>query len=460
MARLFGTDGIRGKVNSELTNEIAYRLGQAAVKFQGNRVLIARDTRISGQMLEAALAAGVMSAGGHAFLCGVIPTPAVAMLVRKHNMDAGVMISASHNPPEYNGLKMFDGKGYKLPDAVEDEIDAFIKAGGLETTKELTEGDETGIVSSLDTAVSDYIDFVTDSVKSQKVDFSGMKIAVDSGHGASFRTTPETLRELGADVVAINTDYSGKDINVKCGSTHLEPLFNLVKETGADIGIAHDGDADRVMMVSADGHEIDGDVMLSVIAKDLKARNLLRGDVVVGTVMSNLGLKQALAEDGISLVQTKVGDRYVLEEMLDKDYAIGGEQSGHVILIDHNTTGDGLMTAVQFLCAVKRSGKTPSEAIAHFNRFPQVLINVHVDDKEAAMSSEGALTLVREAEEDMGDNGRVLLRPSGTEPVVRVMVEANDQVVAERWANAIANKLSQENNATRENQKCRNYCAR
>lgn len=441
MTRLFGTDGIRGKVNSELTNEIAYRLGQAAVKFQGERVLIARDTRISGQMLESALAAGVMSAGGHAFLCGVIPTPAVAMLVRKHNMDAGVMISASHNPPEYNGLKMFDGKGYKLPDAVEDEIDAFIKAGGLEAEGGLTAGDETGVVDYLDTAVEDYIEFVVNSVKSQGVDFSGLKLAVDSGHGASFTTTPSALEALGAEVIAINTDYSGKDINVKCGSTHLEPLSKLVEETGADLGIAHDGDADRVMMMAADGTEIDGDMMLSVIAKDLKANDKLKNNVVVGTVMSNLGLTHALAEDGIELVQTKVGDRYVLEEMLDKDYSIGGEQSGHVILINHNTTGDGLMTAVQFLTAVKRSGKTPTEAIAHFSRFPQVLINVQVEDKAVALESEAAHEAVRKAEEAMGDNGRVLLRPSGTEPVVRVMVEANDIDVANRWAKEIADTL-------------------
>ncbi len=441
MTRLFGTDGIRGKVNSELTCEIAYHLGQAAVCFQGKNVLVARDTRISGQMLESALAAGVMSAGGHAHLCGVIPTPAVAMLVRKHDMDAGVMISASHNPPVDNGLKMFDSNGHKLPDAIEDEIDEFIKSGGLEGSHKLVAGDATGEQSVLECAIDDYVNFVVDSVISQNIDFKGLKIALDAGHGASCVTSARALKELGADVVSINTDFCGTDINVDCGSTHLDPLIELVKQTSADIGIAHDGDADRVMMVTSAGEEIDGDMMLYVIAKDLKAKGQLKNDTVVGTVMSNLGLTHALDQEGIKLVQTQVGDRYVLEEMLKNDYSIGGEQSGHVILIDKNSTGDGLMTAVQFLTAVKRSGLKISEAISNFKRFPQVLINVRVEDKQEAMQSEEAHRAVEQAQQEMGDTGRVLLRPSGTEPVIRVMVEAQTTEVANKWATKIADKL-------------------
>ena len=441
MARLFGTDGIRGKVNEYLTCEIAYRLGQAAVCFQGKQVLIARDTRISGQMLESALAAGVMSAGGHAHLCGVIPTPAVAMLVRLHGMDAGVMISASHNPPIDNGLKMFDSKGHKLPDAVEDEIDAFIKNGGLEAKNKLAQGNATGTQSVLTSAIDDYVNFIVESVRSQNVDFAGLKVALDAGHGASCVTSKRALEDLGAQVIAINTDYCGTDINVECGSTHLKPLKDLVKETGANVGISHDGDADRVMMVSEDGREIDGDVMLYVISKDLKANGELTNNTVVGTVMSNLGLSHALDEEGIKLVQTKVGDRYVLEEMVNEGYSVGGEQSGHVILIDRNSTGDGLMTAVQFLAAVKRQNVTISEAISNFKHYPQVLINVKVDDRQKAMEGEEVHKAVSFAEESMGDTGRVLLRPSGTEPVVRVMVEAETEEVANKWAKEIADML-------------------
>ena len=441
MPRLFGTDGIRGEVNSHLTCEIAFALGQAAVVFQGKDVLIARDTRISGEMLQNALAAGVMSMGGMAYIAGIIPTPAVAMLVRKHSMNAGVMISASHNPPADNGLKMFDSKGQKLPDAIEDEIEKFIINASAEKKERLVAGDKVGVTKELTSAESDYVSFVVDSVKSQNIDFTGMKIALDAGHGASFETSETALKQLGAEVISINTDFCGTDINVNCGSTHLEPLHELVKKTDADIGIAHDGDADRVMMISHTGTEIDGDVMLSVIAKDLKAQGRLVNNTVVSTVMSNLGLAHALAEDDIKLVQTQVGDRYVLEEMLAQGYSIGGEQSGHVILIDQNSTGDGLMTAVQFLVAVRHFGKTVEEAVSHFHHFPQVLINVKVDDKEKAMKSDSVLAAVSEAEKSMGDAGRVLLRPSGTEPVVRVMVEAQSHDVAQSWAQKIADKL-------------------
>lgn len=440
MARLFGTDGVRGIANVELTNEIAYRLGQAAVVFLGKTIIIGKDTRLSGDMLESAMVAGIASAGGTALLAGVVPTPAVALLVRKLNAAGGAVISASHNPPEYNGIKLFDAQGYKLPDAVEDEIEAFITAGGLEARglENMPQGDDLGFAVPLMDASEIYISHAVTSIKDQGIDFEGYSVAIDTGHGASYETSPEAFRRLGADVHVINDDYDGTDINVECGSTHLEPLREFVAEKGADIGVAHDGDADRVMLVTPEGEEIDGDVMEAVMAIDMKDRGVLANDTIVTTVMSNLGLTHAMRDAGIEVVQTKVGDRYVLEEMRAKGYSIGGEQSGHMILLEHNSTGDGLMTAVQFMAAVKRSGKSVSDAVGVMTKFPQVLINVKVSDKEAVAESAVVAAAVREAEEALGDNGRVLLRPSGTEPVVRVMVEAASQDDADKWAHKLA----------------------
>ncbi len=463
MARLFGTDGVRGIANVELTNEIAYRLGQAAVVFLGKTIIVGKDTRLSGDMLESAMVAGITSAGGTALLAGVIPTPGIALLVRKLSAAGGAVISASHNPPEYNGIKLFDSFGYKLPDALEDRIEAFINDGGLEGRTRTSASDQSasdaavdgahdpsdefacmpcgsdlGFAVQLKDALDIYIDHAVDSILSQNMDFKGMHIALDTGHGASSLTSPAALRKLGAIVDVINDDFDGFDINVKCGSTHLEPLMDLMKETGADLGIAHDGDADRVMMISPTGREIDGDIVEAVCAIDMKSRGVLKNNTVVSTVMCNLGFTHAMRDAGIEVVQTKVGDRYVLEEMRAKDYSIGGEQSGHMILLEHNSTGDGLMTAVQFIAAVKRSGKNVDEAIDVMKKYPQVLINVRVSDKQAVSESADVLAAVRTAEEELGENGRVLLRPSGTEPVVRVMVEAATQADAERHAKAIA----------------------
>ena len=463
MARLFGTDGVRGIANVELTNEIAYRLGQAAVVFLGKTIIVGKDTRLSGDMLESAMVAGITSAGGTALLAGVIPTPGIALLVRKLSAAGGAVISASHNPPEYNGIKLFDSFGYKLPDALEDRIEAFINDGGLEGHTRTSASDQSasdaavdgahdpsdefacmpcgsdlGFTVQLKDALDIYIDHAVDSILSQNMDFKGMHIALDTGHGASSLTSPAALRKLGAIVDVINDDFDGFDINVKCGSTHLEPLMDLMKETGADLGIAHDGDADRVMMVSSTGREIDGDIVEAVCAIDMKSRGVLKNNTVVSTVMCNLGFTHAMRDAGIEVVQTKVGDRYVLEEMRAKDYSIGGEQSGHMILLEHNSTGDGLMTSVQFIAAVKRSGKNVDEAIDVMKKYPQVLINVRVSDKQAVSESADVLAAVRTAEEELGENGRVLLRPSGTEPVVRVMVEAATQADAERHAKAIA----------------------
>lgn len=449
MTRLFGTDGVRGVANTELTCEMAYRLGQAAASFLGKTIVVGKDTRLSGDMLESALVAGVMSAGGTALLAGVIPTPAVALLVRELSAAGGVVISASHNPSEYNGIKLFDAAGFKLPDAVEDEIEAFIVAGGLEgavaRAREagdegacMPSGPELGVAVEVEEACEIYIEHAVRSILAQGIDFTGMTIALDTGHGASSLTSPVALKRLGAEVIVINDDYDGNDINVKCGSTHLGPLRELMEESGADVGIAHDGDADRVMLMTSVGEEIDGDVIEAVCALDMKERGVLAGDTVVSTVMCNLGFVHAMRDAGIEVVQTKVGDRYVLEEMRAHGFSIGGEQSGHMILLEHNSTGDGLMTAVQFLAAVKRSGKSVDEAVKVMTRFPQTLINVRVADKHAVGEDARVAEAVAKAERSLGDDGRVLLRPSGTEPVVRVMVEALRQEDADSHAAAIA----------------------
>ncbi len=448
MARLFGTDGVRGVANVDLTCELAYRLGQASVAFMGKTIVLGKDTRKSGDMLEAAVVAGITSAGGDALLAGVIPTPAVALLTRELHADGGIVISASHNPPEYNGIKFFDAQGFKLPDSVEDQIEQFIAEGGLEGAVErvLQQGEEAsmpagalvGVAVEVEDACEMYIDHVVNSIQAQGVDFSGLHVALDTGHGASSLTSAEALRRLGAEVTVINDDFDGNDINVECGSTHLGPLSELMAESGADVGIAHDGDADRVMMLAADGTEIDGDMMEAVLAIDLKNRGCLPGNVAVSTVMTNLGFVHAMREAGIEVLQTKVGDRYVLEAMREGGYVLGGEQSGHMILLEHNSTGDGLMTACQFLAAVRRSEKPVEEAIKVMTRFPQTLINVRVKDKHALDGNEAIWGAVRTAEEAMGDSGRVLVRTSGTEPLVRVMVEAETQDVADAHARTIA----------------------
>ncbi|MEC4273037.1 phosphoglucosamine mutase [Adlercreutzia sp. R25] len=468
MARLFGTDGVRGIANVELTCEMAYRLGQAAAIYLGKTIVVGRDTRRSGDMLGAALSAGIMSAGGTVLEAGIIPTPGVALLVREMRAAGGAVISASHNPPEYNGIKLFDAQGFKLPDAVEDEIEAFIVRGGLEgevaraeevaweaaqaagtdavadatsylaSEIKMPSGAEVGVAIELEKSCDIYIDHVARSIEEQGVSFEALRIALDTGHGASALTSPEALRRLGAEVFVINDDFNGMDINVQCGSTHLEPLRELMAETGADVGIAHDGDADRVMLMTPDGTEIDGDMVEAVCALDMRERGVLAGDAVVSTVMANFGFVRAMREAGINVVQTKVGDRYVLEAMREHGYSIGGEQSGHMILLDHNSTGDGLMTACQFLAAVIRSGKPVGEAIRVMEKMPQTLINVRVADKHAVDASAEVAAAVAAAEEALGDDGRVLLRPSGTEPVVRVMVEAVDPAAAKAHAETIA----------------------
>ena len=443
MGRLFGTDGVRGIANKELTCEMAFLLGQAAARYLGQSIVIGKDTRLSGDMLESAAAAGIMSAGGTALLAGIIPTPGVAFLVNELHADGGIVISASHNPPEYNGIKLFDSEGFKLPDDVEDEIEEFIVNGGL-SDQDSPNGDAVGIMVPVDEAAELYINHAVSSVQSQGIDFSKLHIALDAGHGASSFTSAEAFERLGAKVTVINDDYDGCDINVRCGSTCLDPLRELMASSGADVGIAHDGDADRVILVAPDGTEIDGDFMEAFLAIDMRERGVLAHDTVVTTVMCNLGFTHAMRDAGINVVQTKVGDRYVLEEMRDKGYSIGGEQSGHMILLDHNSTGDGLMTACQYLAAVVRSGKGLAEAMSVMQRLPQTLLNVKVADKHAFEGNQAIASAVETVETALGDNGRVLVRPSGTENLIRVTVEAETQQIADDCAKQIADVIERE----------------
>ena len=428
MTRLFGTDGVRGIANADLTPELAFRLGEAAGHFLGDggpgRIVVGRDTRRSGDMLEGALVAGICSGGADALTTGIIPTPAVALLTRELGADGGVVISASHNPAEYNGIKFFSRDGFKLPDDLEDEIEGFV---GADRDLERPVGPGVGRRQEVADAHELYIDHATSTISG---DLAGLKVALDCGHGAAALATPEALRRLGADVVAINCDWDGMDINLDCGSTHLDVVRALVIETGADIGLAHDGDADRVLAVDERGEEVDGDTIIAICATDLKREGRLPGDTVIGTIMSNLGLTVAMREQGITVVKANVGDRYVLDEMRATGVSLGGEQSGHVIFLEHNTTGDGLVTALQLASVMHRTGSRLSELRAVMRRYPQVLVNVRVADKVKLATSEAILDAVAEAEARLGDSGRVLVRASGTEPLVRVMAEASEQAEA------------------------------
>lgn len=440
---LFGTDGVRGVANTELTCDIAFKLGQAAVQYLGRTIVIGRDTRLSGDMLEAAVVAGVTSMGGTALLAGIIPTPGVAFLVNNLKCEGGVVISASHNPPEYNGIKLFDAQGYKLDDEREHEIEAFVVAGGAKQ-EDLPNGDAVGVSIAVDNACELYMEYVVNVVVEQGIDFKGLKVALDVGYGASVFTSAEALRRLGAQVTVINEEFDGLNINVACGSTHLEPVQELVKSLGADIGIAHDGDADRVMLVDSTGRVLDGDVIEAVCAVSLRDQGQLTNNTVVSTIMCNLGFMHAMKNEGIEVVQTNVGDRYVLEYMREHNLVLGGEQSGHMIFLEHNTTGDGLLTACQFLVACKRAGKTPEQAAQIMTHFPQTLINVKVLDKQALEKNETVNQAIEQAKVELGETGRILVRPSGTEPLVRVMVEAQDKTIAEHCANQVAQIIENE----------------
>jgi phosphoglucosamine mutase len=436
MTRLFGTDGVRGVANAELTPELAFSLGEAAGHFLGEggrgSIVVGRDTRRSGDMLEAALVAGVCSGGADALLAEVIPTPAVAFLTKELGADGGVVISASHNPAEYNGIKFFDREGYKLPDEVEDEIESFV---GDARDWDRPVGAEIGQAVRLGDAVERYVEHAS---RVAEDGLAGLKVALDCGHGAASETTPLALHGLGADVVEINCDWDGTDINRECGSTHVDVVRSLVLDAGADVGLAHDGDADRVIAVDELGETVDGDMMMAICAVDLAERGRLAEDTVVCTVMSNMGFEVAMRERGISVIRTKVGDRYVLDGMRLAGASLGGEQSGHIIFTDHASTGDGLVTALNLLEVVRRSGTPLSELKQVMRRYPQFLENVPVADKARLGTSANIADALHAAEEELGDRGRVLVRPSGTEPMVRVMVEAEDEGTARETAQRLA----------------------
>jgi len=430
MARLFGTDGVRGVANTELSAELAYRLGQAGAyvltseTMHTPKILVGMDTRISGQMLEAALVAGICSVGAEAVCLGVIPTPAVAYLTRYYKADAGVVISASHNPFEFNGIKFFDSKGYKLPDSMEDSIEELIRVGIDKIP--LPVGEKIGKRSTAENALIDYVNFLRGTIS---CDLRGLKIAIDCANGASFKAAPQLLAELGAEVLTINNTPDGTNINKDCGSTHMSALKKYVMKCGADLGFAFDGDADRVLAVDENGKMVDGDQIMAIIGLIMNQNGGLEKNTIVATVMSNLGLDIMAQNNDLHLVKTKVGDRYVLEEMLDKGYILGGEQSGHVIFLKHNTTGDGLLTALQLLSVLKATGKKLSELATVMQILPQVLKNAKVknENKHHYMEDELVACLCSELETEFHGEGRVLIRPSGTEPLVRVMIEGKDK---------------------------------
>jgi phosphoglucosamine mutase len=434
---LFGTDGIRGLANVDLTAELALDVAVAAAHIlvensnDRPRAIVGQDSRASGEFLEAAVVAGLTSAGVDVYRVGIVPTPAVAYLVASTGADLGVMISASHNPMPDNGIKLFQRGGEKLADDVEALVEARIGEPWQRPT-----GAAVGRVINDDQLVNSYIEHLLSTID---VSLTGLKVVVDCANGASSFTAPVALSRAGAEVIAIANTPDGWNINDGVGSTHLDFLRNAVLKNGADVGIAHDGDADRCLAIDATGAEIDGDVIMAILAKGFKAQGKLKANTIVGTVMSNLGFMHAMAEAGIEVVTTAVGDRYVLEAMLQSDFNLGGEQSGHVIMRDHANTGDGLLTALQLLAEVKRSGQTLQELSRVMVRFPQVLINVKNVAKERLASSTVIAAAVKTAETELGSNGRVLLRASGTEPLVRVMVEAQSDAVAQ----GVATKLAQ-----------------
>ena len=428
MGRLFGTDGIRGIANKELTADMAYRIGQVSAyvltePMQKPRIIIGTDTRISCDMLESALVAGICSVGVKAYCVGVIPTPAVSYLTRKHNADAGIMISASHNPYEFNGIKIFNNKGYKLPDEVEERIESII----LDKSEkiDLPEGKGIGNKCNAHKFTDEYIKFIKET---SKYSLDGLKVSVDCSNGSASNIAPVVLKELGAEVFTINNQPDGTNINDNCGSTKLDKISNFVVQCKSDIGIAFDGDADRVLAVDENGEVVDGDRIMAIIGHDMKKTGKLNKNTVVATVMSNIGLDIMAQNEGINVIRTKVGDRYVVEKMLEEGYSIGGEQSGHIVLIDNNSTGDGLLTSVRLLNILKSSNKRLSELASIMKVFPQVLKNAKVNNnkKKEYLSDEVILKKCNELSEEFAGEGRVLVRPSGTEPLIRVMIEGSD----------------------------------
>jgi phosphoglucosamine mutase len=441
MARLFGTDGVRGLANSDLTPELALSVAAAAARVlvehdSSHRpvAVVGRDPRASGEMLQAAVAAGLTSAGADVMQLGVLPTPAVAYLVGELGADFGVMISASHNPMPDNGIKLFAAGGHKLPDALENEIESHVDGAFTRPT-----GTGVGRVYDIADALDRYVSHLLKAVPHR---LDGLRVVVDCANGAAWAAAPQAFREAGAEVIAIHALPDGENINDGCGSTHLDDLRRTVLAEQADLGIAHDGDADRCLAVDAAGNVIDGDQIMAVLALAMKESGELAEDTLVATVMSNLGLHLAMREQGVTLRTTAVGDRYVLEELRQNGLSLGGEQSGHVVMPAHATTGDGLLTAMHLMSRVAASGRRLADLAAVMTRLPQVLVNVRVADKAAVAASASVSDAVAEVEAELGETGRVLLRPSGTEQLVRVMVEAPSHEVAEAAAQRLVGVVS------------------
>lgn len=441
MTRLFGTDGVRGLANKKLTPILALKLGQAAAQvLTADResherrplAVIGRDPRVSGEMLDAAIAAGLSSRGVDVLRVGVVPTPAIAFLTDDYGADLGVMISASHNPMPDNGIKFFSAGGRKLADAVEDQIQAAMEG--------LTEDGPTGtklgrIITEAPDARERYLKHLMETVQT---DLTGITVVVDTANGAASKVAPQAYEAAGATVIPIHNRPNAFNINEDCGSTHIEQTVAAVKEHGADLGLAHDGDADRCLAVDAEGNVVDGDQIMAILAVGMKEDNDLRYNTLVATVMSNLGLKLAMEEQGIKVVETGVGDRYVLEELYRGDFSLGGEQSGHLVLPDDCTTGDGTLTGLNIMARMAKTGKSLKELASVMTVLPQTLINVPVSDKTAIMKDPNVLAAIAEAEAELSTTGRVLLRPSGTEELFRVMVEAAEEEVARKVAGRLA----------------------
>lgn len=438
MARLFGTDGVRGTANTQLTPELAYRLGRAAAQYFGRevqrpKIIVGRDTRLSGTMLAAALGAGICSAGGDAYLLGVICTPAVSYLTEQVGANAGVVISASHNSFEDNGIKFFANNGYKLPDAIEDEI-ADIVAQDIDYST-APNGSSVGKIIVQEGLDELYIKHILNTAPCR---LRGLRVVMDCANGANSKIAPTILRLLGAEVIPIFDTPNGININNGCGSTHLEALRMKVIEYGADIGVANDGDADRCLVVDEKGRELDGDQIMLIIARELMRRKKLKDCMLVVTVMSNIGLHKAFKEMGGQTCKTKVGDRYVLEEMVKHGYNLGGEQSGHIIFSEFAKTGDGILTAVQLMCTMVQNNMRLSELAKLMTKYPQTLLNVPVEDKNGWEENRAIQEVVAKYTEELGDNGQILVRASGTEPLIRIMAEGPSQLQLEEIAGKIA----------------------
>ena len=448
MRKYFGTDGVRGIANTELTCDLAYKLGRAGgyVLTKGKKnlkVVVGKDTRISGDMLEAALIAGIMSVGGDVICVGVAPTPAVAYLTRLYGADCGVVISASHNPVEYNGIKFFNKDGYKLDDEIELEIEGYID--NIDKIQYCPTGEDVGTKIYKHNAIKDYIKFLKSTTD---VDFSNLKVVLDCANGAAYESAPIVFEELGAKVIAINNNPNGKNINLNCGSTHPQDLQKAVVDNNADIGLAYDGDADRLIAVNEQGQIVDGDHIMILSALSLKKQNKLAKDTLVVTVMSNIGLTIAAKENNINLATTSVGDRYVLEEMVKSGYNLGGEQSGHMIFLDYNTTGDGILSSILLSSIVAKENKPLSELASIMTNYPQVLVNAKIknENKDKYMDDPEIRAEIERIEALLSGEGRVLIRPSGTEPLVRVMLEGKEEgqlrELATNLATLMQSKLS------------------